>query len=108
MSPTQKCLAELRREGYVVAIVEKFNSFVKIRQDMFGFIDILAIRPGEILGVQASAATDHQKHVRKCKAHPNLPHWLAAGGKFEVWSIRKSGARGKRKVWTIRREPVAP
>jgi hypothetical protein len=55
-SPTKRTLAKLRKEGYLCAIVEKFNRFAGIRQDLFGFIDILAIREGEIIGVQTTSS----------------------------------------------------
>jgi hypothetical protein len=35
-----------------------------------------------------------------------LQDWLKAGGRFEVVSWAKRGARGKRKVWTVRREEL--
>jgi hypothetical protein len=38
-SPTQLSLKKLREEGYTVAVVEHWNSFARIRQDLFGFID---------------------------------------------------------------------
>ena len=42
--PTQRTLARLRQEGALeVAIVEHWNPHARIRQDLFGFIDILAI-----------------------------------------------------------------
>ena len=42
-SPTQLSLKKLREEGYTVAVVEHWNSFARIRQDLFGFIDLLAL-----------------------------------------------------------------
>ena len=55
LTPTQRTLAYLREEGYLCAIVEKWNPHVKIRQDLFGFIDILAIKKGETLAVQCTS-----------------------------------------------------
>ena len=45
ISPTQRTLKRLReKEEYpLVTIVERWNAFAKIRQDLFGIIDILAI-----------------------------------------------------------------
>jgi len=43
MTPTQRSLAMLREAGYLYAIVEHWNYFAKIRQDYFGFGDILAV-----------------------------------------------------------------
>lgn len=106
-SPTQQALKELRRLGYTVAIVEHWNPFAKIRQDLFGFIDLLAIKKGEILGVQVTSGEHHSNRATKSKNHKNYPLWVASGGRFEVWSFKLGGARGKRKVWTLRREDLS-
>lgn len=107
-SPTQRTIAELKKLGYTVAIVERWNPYARIRQDLFGFIDILGIKPGEILAIQATDHTSHSKRRIKSLAHKNFPIWIAAGGKFEIWSFRKAGPRGKRKIWTVRKESLSP
>ena len=45
ISPTQRTLKRLRDSGDypLVTIVERWNAFAKIRQDLFGIIDLLAI-----------------------------------------------------------------
>jgi hypothetical protein len=54
MSPTARSLAHLKALGYQAKVVEKWNPFAKIRQDLFG-ADILALKPGEpVLVVQAT------------------------------------------------------
>ena len=102
-SPTQRTNAYLRKEGYTVATVEKWNQFAHIRRDLFGIIDVLAIREGEILGVQATTGAHVAARITKALAEPKLERWLMAGGHFEVWGWRKTGARGKRKLWSLRR-----
>lgn len=42
MSPAQRSLAALKQLGYRAKVVEKWNPFAKIRQDLFGG-DILAL-----------------------------------------------------------------
>lgn len=104
-SPTQRSLALLRAEGWTVAIVEKWNPHARIRQDLFGCIDLLAIKPGcKPLGIQACAGASHAARRTKSIAEPRLLTWLAAGCDFEVWSWSKRGPRGKRKLWEVRRE----
>ncbi len=89
MSPTQRSLKHLRALGYQAQVVEKWNAFAKIRIDLFGCIDIVAIRPGvPVLGVQ-------------CTSHPNLASrvskslilgqmWLSTGHtQLECWAFRK-------------------
>ena len=96
---TKKLLAEL---GYASDDAERRITRT-IKKDLFGIIDIVAIRPGEIFGVQATSASNHSSHVKKALAEPKLLLWLLAGGRFEVWSWGKKGARGKVKKWRVRK-----
>ena len=57
-SPTQRTLAYLRQNGYDTAIVEKWNDRLKIRQDLFGFIDVLAVGPLGTIAVQTTTKTN--------------------------------------------------
>jgi hypothetical protein len=108
-SPTQRSLDALRKDGWTCAVVERWNPYAKIRQDLFGCIDILAIKPGcGTLAVQACAGASHAARREKAINEPRLIVWLAASkdNKFEVWSWAKQGARGARKLWTLRREEI--
>ncbi|MFZ9649512.1 MAG: hypothetical protein ACO29C_05430, partial [Fluviibacter sp.] len=80
MTPTQRSLAYLRDEGYLVAIVEHWNPFARIRQDLFGFIDLLAIRRDETLAVQVTASGVSAR-VKKIEASPLLGRVREAGWK---------------------------
>jgi len=106
-SPTQRALKDLRSLGFVAAVVERFNPHAKVRQDLFGFIDIVACFPEfGVLGVQACAGASHAARRAKILAEPRVRPWLESGGRVEVWSYRRAGAAGRRKVWTLRREEV--
>jgi hypothetical protein len=49
----------LRELSYHTRVVEKWNPFAKIRQDLFG-ADVLALKPGEpVLAVQATTGANH-------------------------------------------------
>jgi hypothetical protein len=54
MSPTARSLAHLRELGYKARVVEKWNPWAKVRQDLFGG-DLIGLKPGEpvlvVLGV---------------------------------------------------------
>lgn len=108
MSPTARSLAHLRELGYIAQVVEKWNPYAKIRVDLFGVIDIVAVKGTEngVLGVQATSASNLSSHVLKCEKSPNLGAWVNAGNRLEVWSWGKQGARGKRKIWTLKRSPI--
>jgi hypothetical protein len=50
-SPTQRSLAECRKRGLTVQVVERWNSHARVRVDLFGVIDLVAlIPPKENLG----------------------------------------------------------
>lgn len=101
-SPTARTLAALRQDGWTAEVVERFNSFTKRRHDLFGGIDILAFRDGEIMGVQATSDSHVADRVAKLSYIPELRKWVAGGRRLEVWGWSKKGPRGKRKLWTVR------
>ena len=89
MSPTQRALKHLREMGYQAQVVEKWNAFAKIRIDLFGCIDIVAVRPGvPVLGVQC---TSHSNISSRFQKSLNLGQmWLSTGHtQLEVWAFRK-------------------
>lgn len=106
MSPTQRALAELRRLGAVAAIVERWNPHAKIRQDLFGCIDILYLIGKNTVGVQVTSGSNHAARRKKILAEPRVAAWLRAGNLLEIWSYSKTGVRGKRKMWTCRKEEI--
>lgn len=104
VSPTQRSLKWLDDRGWLTAIVEKWNAFAKVKQDLFGFIDLLAVKtPDGILGVQTTSGSNVAARIEKILASRNLVPWLGAGGRVEVHGWRKIGPRGGRKVWKLRR-----
>lgn len=110
-SPTHRTKETLLEQGCkLVAIVEHWNSFAKVRQDLFGFIDILAVRNGVVVGIQATSGTNLSARLKKCREHENLPFWLDAA-EFEIWAWTVKRRKGKRpevkcEVRVIRREAL--
>ena len=96
-SPTQRSLKHWRDLGYLCAIVEHWNPHVRIRQDLYGFIDVLAIKGEDIVGVQACVGGDVSKRVAKITEHANYPQVIAAM-RVIVHGWRKNAA-GR---WTLR------
>lgn len=64
-SPTQKTLKHLRQQGYTCAIVEKWNAHTQVRQDLFGFVDVLAVGPGGTLAVQTTTNSNFSSRMTK-------------------------------------------
>ena len=89
-SPTTLSLKALRDAGYVAAVVEHFNPHKRIRQDLFGFIDIIAIRPGETLAVQTTSRSNMAARVRKIADHPNVAAVREAGWAIHVHGWKKN------------------
>lgn len=65
-SPTQRSLAYLRKQGCeLVAVTEKWNPHARIRQDLFGVIDVLAIHGIDIIAVQSTSASNVASRISK-------------------------------------------
>lgn len=103
-SPTQRALAHCKKQGWTAAIVERWNQWAGVRQDLFGFIDLVVLDglPGP-LGLQVTSRTGVGQRREKIDALPNALRWLESGARTEIWTFSKKGARGKRKAWELRR-----
>lgn len=108
MSPTQRSLAKLRADGWLCAVVERWNPYARVRQDLFGFIDLLAVRGGLTLAVQTTTGSNVAERVRKILGLEAAEIWLQSASRSIVvhgWS--KRGGRGKRKTWSCRVETIS-
>lgn len=92
-TPTQRSLKYLRDQGFTVAVTEHWNAFARIRQDLFGFIDLLALRGDETLAVQTTSYSNVSARVKKITEHENLANVRKAGWGISVhgWHKSKSG-----------------
>lgn len=107
-SPTQRSLAWLRKQGWTVAVVEHFNPHVKIRQDLWGFGDLLCFRKGDPpLIVQTTSGSNLSSRMDKIRANAVASKWLEAGFAVDVHGWAKRGPRGEPKKWTLRRVSAA-
>lgn len=102
-SPTSRTLAEMRKRGFLCAVVEKWNMHAKIRQDLFGVVDVLAIKDGETVAVQATSDSNVAARVTKIGDHESTPVIRAAGWRFLVHGWRK----GKNGRWQLREVDVS-
>jgi hypothetical protein len=103
MTPTQRSLAMLRAEGWLVAVVEKWNVHAKVRQDLFGFADLLAIKDNATLAVQTTSGCNVSQRLHKITANAAATLWLRSPHReIVVHGWRKRGPRGRRKVWHCR------
>ena len=91
-SPTQLSLELMRARGYTCAIVEHWNPFARIRQDLFGFIDVLCLGDGEVVGVQTTSRSHISNRAKKIREHDNLLPVLDSGIRILIhgWAKNKS------------------
>ena len=109
---TLMTLSHLRALGRCVDKCEKWNAFAKPfgrREDLFEFIDIIALDPIQgIVAIQSTGPSGHAGHKRKIVACEYARLWLECGGKIELWSWRKLLVKrgGKAKRWQPRVEKI--
>lgn len=110
-SPTQRTIKALRKDGFECGVVERFNPHGGphgIRQDLFGFIDVIAVSTEGVIGVQCCAGSGHAAHKTKILANDIAPQWIRAGGRIQIWSWSKKklkrGAKAMR--WQPRMEEL--
>lgn len=110
-SPTQRALAECKKRGWRSAIVERWNSFAKLRQDLFGFADLVALDGKSILALQVTSGDHVTARMAKMSGLTAVVDWLKCGGKAEVWGFRKLQVEAKKRKkgtkpatrWALRR-----
>jgi hypothetical protein len=80
ISPTQRTLKYLEKQGYVCGIVERWIKMPThpaggFRRDYLKCIDIIAISDGETLGVQ-SCGSAFSQHYRDLIGNPDALKWI--------------------------------
>lgn len=94
MTPTQRSLKALTDAGYLPVVVERWNSFAKIRQDLWGWCDILAIRKDEVLAVQVTSTNNVSARIKKIQESDTVAKVRDAGIRIEVHGHGKN-SKGK-------------
>lgn len=106
VSPTQRTLQSLRDQGRLCGITQTWNPHAGIRQDLFGWIDIIALDPAEsaIVAIQSTDGAHYAEHLKSLldgKVTEKVIEWLCCGGHVEVWGSRKLLVKrsGKAQHW---------
>ena len=86
-SPQAIALTTLAADGWIPWVVER-NLTPIIKKDLFGCIDILALKEGEVLAIQVTSAANHSARVKKVSESPYLADMLACGWTVAVWSYK--------------------
>jgi hypothetical protein len=92
-------LKKLRNDGWLCAIVEKTIPHCFIKKDLFGFIDILAIKEKEVLAIQTtcgggSGRSNLLARIRKIEENDNYKMIKNLG-----WQIIVHGWKKEEKKW---------
>ena len=107
MSPTARSLKWCREHGWIAGVVERYNTFSHKRTDLFGIIDIIAVKRGRTLGVQTTTGSNLAERVTKGRdnAECDASAWIEAGNELEFhgWRPLLIKRGGKRKRWVLRR-----
>lgn len=97
---TQLTMRHLRKQGWpLVEKVEHYDVYQHRTHDLFGFIDIIAVRRNETLGVQTTSYQHVGERVTKIAEHPNVAAVREAG-----WVLKVHGWRKVKGRWVLARE----
>lgn len=102
LSPTQLTLRNLQERGYLAAVVERWNPHVKIRQDLFGIIDVIGVKRGKTIGVQSTTFANRTSRMRKMVEHENIGPIREAD-----WTLEVHGWRKVKNKWQVVIEDVS-
>lgn len=90
----RKALELCKARGWTGDIVERYNRFSRQRNDLFGFIDMIVLADGKIVGVQCCSGgggrgSDAAAHRTKIENEPRSLTWLRHGGRIELWVVKR-------------------
>jgi hypothetical protein len=98
LSPTQLTLRLLREDGWLVETVERWVPGANVRKDLFGWIDLLALRDGETLAVQTTSWSNMSARVHKITESDTVSAVRKAGWTIWVIGWKKEKSRWIHKV----------
>jgi len=114
VTPTQRTLRELRKQGRLVDVCERWIVNPKhpgggFRKDLFGFIDLIVLDPEYGIVAIQSCGNQFKGHLDKIvdsECTENVIEWLSSPSnpKLELWAWRKVKLKrgGKAMIWKPR------
>lgn len=72
-----------------MAVIERWNLFAKIRQDLYGFVDVLTVQYEKTLAIQTTSSSNSSARRKKIVEHENLPILISAGWEVVIHGWRK-------------------
>ena len=70
-------------------VVERWNSLGRVRVDLFGVIDIVAVKDGAVRWVQVTSSSNISSHRKKILESEAIKHVRS----IEMWGWRKKSNR---------------
>lgn len=104
-SPTEQAITAIKKAGGQHGITEKWNHHIKKRQDLWGFVDLLAMIPRggvmRLVAIQVTTRSNMNARVEKIreKCRDKALAFLATGNAIEVWGTDKF--QGKNRLTII-------
>ena len=95
MTPTQLSKAWCSVRGWPVDDSER-RIAGKISKDLFGMLDLVALSPEAIIGIQTTTAAHLAARRRKVAEARYASAWLLAGGRLLVHGWRK-----RQRLWVV-------
>ena len=111
MLPGSRSMKWCREQGFIVEKVEHWNSFARIRQDLFGFADLIVLdgSQGSCL-IQVTTKSNfiarRYKILKEAAVRIKAMAWLTAGNRIVIHGWAMDGPRDKRKKWNLRSESI--
>ena len=103
---TVKSRDKLKSEGFtLVETVERWNSFARVKNDLFGIIDVLAVAGGETLAVQVTSRDNMSSRRKKITESEAFPELVKAGWRVELHGWYKEKNRWQVKLEVLSEDP---
>ena len=83
-SPTKETKKLLESEGYLVDVAEYSMRHSNRNRDLFGFIDLVGIKEGDLVAIQTTSRSNTSKRINKVAESPAARIWLLSGNRIEV------------------------
>lgn len=100
-SPTKLSLAYLRKTCDAVEVVEHWNPHARIRKDLFGFIDIIALEGETTIAVQSTSWTNVSSRAKKIAESPLVGFVRQAGWKIIIHGWKKNPKTNRYELKTL-------
>jgi len=84
-----------------VQVVERWNVHAKIRQDLFGFVDILALCGADTIAVQSTSWANVSSRAKKIAESPLVDAVREAGWRILIHGWRKNDKTNRYELKTL-------